>query len=56
MFPVFRRWFDELTARQLADRIERHATVVPDVAIPTITRDREDDYLVALARTVDAAM
>jgi hypothetical protein len=25
--PKFRRWFDELTARQLADRIERHATV-----------------------------
>jgi predicted nucleic acid-binding protein len=48
--PKFRRWFDELTARQLAERIERHATVLPDVAIPPTTRDRGDDYLVALAR------
>jgi predicted nucleic acid-binding protein len=54
--PKFRRWFDELTARQLADRIERHATVVPDVASPPITRDRDDDYLVALTRTADAAI
>jgi putative PIN family toxin of toxin-antitoxin system len=52
--PKFRRWFDERTARQLADRIERHATVLPDIAIPPATRDRDDDYLVALARAADA--
>jgi uncharacterized protein len=52
--PKFRRWFDELTARQLAERIERHATVLPDGAIPSTTRDRDDDYLVALGRAADA--
>jgi putative PIN family toxin of toxin-antitoxin system len=54
--PKFRRWFDEFTARQLADRIERHATVLADVDTPAVTRDRDDDYLVALARTADAAI
>lgn len=53
--PKFRRWFDELTARQLAERIERHATVMADVGTPAVTRDRDDDYLVALGRAADAS-
>jgi putative PIN family toxin of toxin-antitoxin system len=52
--PKFRRWFDELTARQLAERIERHATFLPDVTIPPTARDRDDDYLVALGRAAEA--
>jgi putative PIN family toxin of toxin-antitoxin system len=42
--PRFRRWFDELTARQLAERIERHATVLEDGDTPAVTRDRDDDF------------
>jgi uncharacterized protein len=54
--PKFRRWFDELTAQQLAERIERHATVVADPPPPSspVTRDGADEYLVALACTVGA--
>jgi predicted nucleic acid-binding protein len=44
----------ELTARKLAERIERHATVLDDVDTPAVTRDRDDDWLVALARAADA--
>jgi putative PIN family toxin of toxin-antitoxin system len=55
MRPKFRRWFDETAARQLVERIERHATVLPDVDSPhAITRDPADDYLVALARAAEA--
>ncbi|MDO8213873.1 putative toxin-antitoxin system toxin component, PIN family [Conexibacter sp. CPCC 206217] len=55
--PKFRRWFDEVRARELIARIERQATVRPDPApTPGVTRDPADDYLVALARAeqVDA--
>jgi putative PIN family toxin of toxin-antitoxin system len=56
MRPKFRRWFDETTARQLAERIERHATMLPDAdPPPAITRDPADDYLVVLARAAGAA-
>jgi putative PIN family toxin of toxin-antitoxin system len=55
MRPKFRRWFAETTARQLAERIERHATMLPDPDPPlAITRDPADDYLVALARAAGA--
>jgi putative PIN family toxin of toxin-antitoxin system len=55
MRPKFRRWFDETTARQLAERIERHATMLPDAdSPPATTRDPADDYLVALARAAEA--
>ena len=53
--PKFRRWSDEVTARQLAERIERRATALPDPEPPAVTRDRADDYLVALARAAEAA-
>jgi hypothetical protein len=36
-------------------RIQRHATMAGDPAnVPTVTRDRDDDYLVALARQENA--
>ena len=54
--PKFRRWFDETTAGRLVERIERHATVLPDGELPpVVTRDRADSYLVALARAAGAA-
>jgi putative PIN family toxin of toxin-antitoxin system len=56
MRPKFRRWFDETAARHLVERIERHATVLPDADPPAaVTRDPADDYLVALARVAGAA-
>jgi uncharacterized protein len=55
MRPKFRPWFDETTAHQLVERIERHATMLPDADLPSaITRDPADDYLVALARAAEA--
>jgi predicted nucleic acid-binding protein len=55
--PKFRRYIDEATAREYVERVRRHAIVVADPAdAPSATRDRADDYLVALARheAVDA--
>jgi putative PIN family toxin of toxin-antitoxin system len=54
--PKFRRWFDNRTAQQLVERIERHATLHEDPPATSATRDPKDDYLVALARVahVDA--
>jgi len=55
--PKFRKYVDEGTAREFVERVRRHATLVEDPANqPAVTRDRKDDYLVALARAerVDA--
>lgn len=55
--PKFSKYVDERAAREFVERIRRHATVVDDLADqPALTRDRKDDYLVALARqeAVDA--
>ena len=55
--PKFSRYADAGTRREFVERIRRHATVVVDPAdLPVATRDRKDDYLVALARSerVDA--
>ena len=47
----FRRYVDGRTAREYVERVRRHATVADDPADrPALTRDPEDDYLVALAR------
>jgi predicted nucleic acid-binding protein len=49
--PKFAAYVDERTVREFVERIRRHATVVDDpVERPALTRDRNDDYLVALAR------
>jgi uncharacterized protein len=55
--PKFAAYFDERTAREFVERIRRHAMIVDDpIDQPAVTRDRKDDYLVALARSehVDA--
>jgi len=55
--PKFRKYVDEGTAREFVERVRRHATLIEDPADqPAVTRDRKDDYLVALARAerVDA--
>jgi putative PIN family toxin of toxin-antitoxin system len=50
--PKLAAYVDERTAREFVERIRRHATIVDDpVEQPAVTRDRKDDYLVALART-----
>ena len=50
--PKFAAYVDERTVREFVERIPRHATVVNDpVGQPAVTRDRKDDYLVALARS-----
>ncbi len=49
--PKFSKYVDERTAREFVERVRRHATIVDDPAEqPVATRDRKDDYLVALAR------
>ena len=49
--PKFRRYVDEDRVREYVERIQRHATVVDDPRDrPAVTRDPNDDHLVALAR------
>jgi len=55
--PKFVAYVDERTVREFVERIRRHAMIVDDpIEQPAVTRDRKDDYLVALARSehVDA--
>ena len=55
--PKLAAYADERTALEFVERIRRHASVVDDpVERSAVTRDRKDDYLVALARSehVDA--
>jgi uncharacterized protein len=55
--PKFAAYVDERSVREFVERVRRHAMVVTDpVEQPAVTRDRKDDYLVALARSerVDA--
>ncbi len=49
--PKFSRYADARTRQEFVDRVRRHATIVADPADqPVVTRDREDDYIVALGR------
>lgn len=53
--PKFRRYIDQKSATEYVTRIQRHATMAGDPAnAPTVTRDPDDDYLVALARPENA--
>ena len=53
--PKFRRYFDLDQAHELVDNIAGVAEIVPDPEIiGALTRDPTDDYLVALARSVEA--
>jgi uncharacterized protein len=49
--PKFNRYADERTRREFVERVRRHGSLVEDPAeVPPVKRDRDDDYLVALAR------
>lgn len=49
--PKFRRYVDQKTVDEYVARISRHVRHVDDPAeIPAVTRDPDDDYLVALGR------
>ena len=49
--PRIRRWIDLDAASRFVELLGAVADVVPDpVAVEAMTRDRDDDYLVALAR------
>ena len=49
--PKFRRYADQKTVDEYVARISRHVQHVDDPAeIPAVTRDPDDDYLVALGR------
>ena len=50
--PRLRRWIDQSTAEDFLATVEAFATLVPDPDnVESVTRDPDDDYLVALART-----
>jgi hypothetical protein len=49
--PKFRRYVDTTAAAQHVERIARHATVAANPTdYPSVVRDPDDDYLVALCR------
>jgi uncharacterized protein len=49
--PRFRRWFAQESAAALIERLWVIAHIAPDAAsAEALTRDPDDDYLVALAR------
>lgn len=53
--PKFRRWLTVEEARAFVDALRTGAVVVHDPpALPGVTPDHKDDYLVALARAADA--
>ena len=52
--PKFRRYIDHKSATEYVARIQRHASTASDPTnAPTVTRDPDDDYLVALAKQED---
>ena len=53
--PRFRRYIGINVATAFILELERLAEVAPDVTeAPAVSRDRADDYLIALARTASA--
>lgn len=49
--PNMRRWIDLDAARRYVDTVRERATLVADPGeVSPLTRDRADDYLIALAR------
>jgi putative PIN family toxin of toxin-antitoxin system len=53
--PTFRSAISELDARDYVDGLAAEAVLVPDPdEVPAVTRDPDDDYLVALAVAADA--
>jgi putative PIN family toxin of toxin-antitoxin system len=55
MRPKFRRYLTEREARQIVAEITQLVELQPEApALPGITPDAKDDYLVALARAIEA--
>lgn len=53
--PSFRRWITAEDAAEYVDGLEDDADLVPDPAdVPVVSRDPDDDYLIALARSAGA--
>lgn len=53
--PKFACYINRAQAQELVERVRRHATPAADpVNPPTVTRDHDDDYLVALAIQAEA--
>jgi putative PIN family toxin of toxin-antitoxin system len=53
--PRFRRWVSQATATEFIDGIAQDAVIVTDPpALPGLTPDPDDDYLIALARATQA--
>lgn len=53
--PSFRRWITAEDAVEYVDGLEDDADLVPDLEeVPVVSRDRDDDYLIALARSAGA--
>ena len=53
--PKLRRWLSLDDARAFVDRLATEAVMVDDPAsVESMTRDQDDDYLIALARDQEA--
>ncbi|MHB1537563.1 MAG: putative toxin-antitoxin system toxin component, PIN family [Solirubrobacteraceae bacterium] len=53
--PRLRRWISLALADEFIEGLAQDATLAPDPpALPGVSRDPDDDYLVALARATDA--
>jgi putative PIN family toxin of toxin-antitoxin system len=53
--PKFRRWISNALATEFVDGLAQDALIVDDPpALPGVSPDRDDDYLVALARAAGA--
>lgn len=53
--PRFHRWISVALADEYIDGLAQDATLVADPPAPTaVSRDPDDDYLIALARAADA--
>lgn len=53
--PSFRRWITTQEAAEYVDGLEDDTDLVPDPEeVPFVSRDPDDDYLIALARSARA--
>jgi predicted nucleic acid-binding protein len=53
--PKFRRWVSEEAAAEFVLGLEEAALLIADPTVrPQVSRDPDDDYLVALAQAADA--
>ena len=53
--PKFRRWISAAVAAEFVDGLAKDAVIVDDqAALPGVSPDPDDDYLIALARPAQA--